>query len=208
MIKIDKASKSFGKRTIFQDISFEVTKGMIFGVIGDNGSGKTILLKCMLGILRLDKGLVTYNGKRLGQDFEFPSQTGILIDNPNFIPELSGEKNLELLASIQSKIGKQEIRKALELVGLDPENKQKVHEYSLGMKQRLGIAQAIMEEPDYIFLDEPLNSIDQTGVMQIRDLLKNLAQQGKAIILTSHIQGDIQTLCDEVYSLNKMVYTY
>ena len=146
--------KSFGKDTVLRDVSLTVGRGQIAGLVGNNGSGKTVLMKCICGFLRPDRGEITVCGKRIGKDCDFPESVGIIIETPGFIPYYSGYKNLKLLASLSDNISDKDIKTALERVGLDPEDKRTYKKYSLGMKQKLGIANAIMGEPDIIILDE------------------------------------------------------
>lgn len=193
--------KSFGKEKILEDVNFTIEKGEIFGVVGNNGSGKTVLMKCICGFLQADSGKITINGKVIGKDCDFPESLGMIIETPGFLPNISGYKNLKILAGLKAIIGKEEILKSLERVGLDPYMKKPVAKYSLGMRQRLGIAQAIMEDPDVLILDEPFNGLDKTGVKHMRELLKELKNQGKSILLASHNAQDIEELCDDVHEM-------
>lgn len=202
VISIENLSKSFKGKTVLENINLHLEKGKIYGIVGDNGSGKTVLLKLICGFLKPDTGKVTVNGKVIGKDRDFPEDTGIIIEAPGFLPNYSGMKNLEYLASIRGKIGKTEIRAAMRTVGLDPESKLKVGKYSLGMKQRLGIAQAIMENQSLLVLDEPMNALDKGAVAQMRELLLQFKQQGKTLLIISHNDADISTLCDEVYEFD------
>lgn len=202
VISIENLSKSFKGKTVLENINLHLEKGKIYGIVGDNGSGKTVLLKLICGFLKPDTGKVTVNGKVIGKDRDFPEDTGIIIEAPGFLPNYSGMKNLEYLASIRGKIGKNEIRAAMRTVGLDPESKLKVGKYSLGMKQRLGIAQAIMENQSLLVLDEPMNALDKGAVAQMRELFLQFKQQGKTLLIISHNDADISTLCDEVYEFD------
>ena len=193
--------KSFGKEKVLEDVNFTIEKGKIFGVVGNNGSGKTVLMKCICGFLQADSGKITINGKVIGKDCDFPESLGMIIETPGFLPNISGYKNLKILAGLKAIIGKEEILKSLERVGLDPYMKKPVAKYSLGMRQRLGIAQAIMEDPDVLILDEPFNGLDKTGVKHMRELLKELKNQGKSILLASHNAQDIEELCDDVHEM-------
>ena len=159
-------------------------------------------MKCICGFLLPTKGRVLVRYKQVGRDMDFPDDIGIIIETPGFLPNLSGTKNLEILASLKRKIDRQAIRQAIGRVGLDPDMKKPVGKYSLGMRQRLGIAQAIMENPSILILDEPLNGLDKTGVAQMRELIKGLREQGKTIILASHNQMDIDELCDTVCEMD------
>ena len=177
-------------------------EGRIYGIVGDNGSGKTVLLKLICGFMKPDSGTVTVNGKVIGKDADFPENTGIIIEAPGFLPNYSGMKNLEYLASIRGKIGKEQIESAMKTVGLDPSSKLRVGKYSLGMKQRLGIAQAIMEDQQLWILDEPRNAIDKDAVEEMRKLFLRLKASGKSRLIVAQNEGDISTLCDEVYEFD------
>lgn len=202
VISIENLSKSFKDKTVLSNINLHFEKGKIYGIVGDNGSGKTVLLKLICGFLKPDTGKVTVNGKVIGRDRDFPEDTGIIIEAPGFLPNYSGMKNLEYLASIRGKVGKTDIRAAMRTVGLDPESKLKVGKYSLGMKQRLGIAQAIMENQSLLVLDEPMNALDKAAVAEMRELFLRFKQEGRTILIISHNDEDISTLCDEVYEFD------
>ena len=189
--------KSFGREQILSDISLSVPPGKIVGVVGSNGSGKTVLMKCLCGFLRPDKGEIVVNGRRVGKDCDFPPSLGIIIETPGFIPTMSGYRNLKTLASLQCLIGRREILAVLERVGLRASMRKPVGKYSLGMRQRLGIAQAVMEDPAALILDEPFNGLDKETVEDMRGLLLGLRDRGKAILLASHNGEDIRELCDE-----------
>lgn len=200
-IIVEHVYKSFGKEKVLEDVNLTIEKGKIFGVVGNNGSGKTVLMKCICGFLQADSGKITVNGKVIGKDCDFPESLGMIIETPGFLPNISGYKNLKILAGLKAAIGKKEILDSLERVGLDPHMKKHVAKYSLGMKQRIGIAQAIMEDPDVLILDEPFNGLDKTGVKHMRELLKELKNQGKSILLASHNAQDIEELCDDVHEM-------
>lgn len=202
VISIENLSKSFKGKTVLSNINLHFEKGKIYGIVGDNGSGKTVLLKLICGFLKPDTGKVTVNGKVVGRGRDFPEDTGIIIEAPGFLPNYSGMKNLEYLASIRGKVGKTDIRAAMRTVGLDPESKQKVGKYSLGMKQRLGIAQAIMENQSLLVLDEPMNALDKAAVAEMRELFLRFKQEGRTLLIISHNDEDISTLCDEVYEFD------
>ena len=202
VIRVMDVSKSFGEETVLHHISYDFKEGRIYGIVGNNGSGKTVLMKCICGFLIPDSGEITVNYKRIGKDMDFPQDTGIIIETPGFLPNLTGMRNLELLASLRKKIDKKAVAEAIRAVGLDPEMKKPVSKYSLGMRQRLGIAQAIMEDPDILLLDEPLNGLDNEGVEEIRKVLLSLKEKGKLIILASHSKEDIQILCDTVFRMD------
>ena len=187
---------------VLDHITLTFEPGRIYGLVGRNGSGKTMLLKHLLGLVRPTSGRILYDGKELGKDLEMPDSVGAIIETPDFLPEYTGLYNLELLAMIRGKIGKKECREAMKLVGLDPDSPKKVRAYSLGMKQRLGIAQALMEDPDMLFLDEPLSGLDDKGVEEMRKVLLQEKERGKLLVIASHNKEDIEILCDEVYRFN------
>lgn len=200
-IQVIHVYKSFGKETVLKDVSFTIPPGSIYGVVGNNGSGKTVLMKCICGFMKCDRGRILVGGRQVGKEVDFPDRLGVIIETPGFIPNLSGFKNLKILASLKGRITKKEIRETIRRVGLDPDMKKPVAKYSLGMRQRLGIAQAIMEEPEVLVLDEPFNGLDRYGVVEIRELLKELKADGKSILLASHNAQDIEELCDDVLDL-------
>lgn len=200
-IVVEHIYKSFGKEEVLKDVSLTIGSGEIFGVVGNNGSGKTVLMKCICGFMKPDRGRIYVNGRQIGRECDFPDSLGMIIETPGFLPNLSGYRNLKILADLKAKIGKQEIRESLKRVGLDPYLRKNVSKYSLGMRQRLGIAQAIMENPDVLILDEPFNGLDRTGAAQMRELLKELKSQGKSILLASHNAQDIEELCDNVHEM-------
>lgn len=202
LIQLKNISKSFHGQTVLENITISFAKGKIHGIIGENGSGKTVLLKCICGLLYPDCGTITVDGKVLGQDTDFAPNTGVVIETPAFIPYKSGIGNLRDLASIRHTIGQSDIIKAMNKVGLDPNNKKRVGKYSLGMRQRLGIAQAFMEAPDLLILDEPMNSLDKQGIQEMRSLFLDLRAEGKTILMTSHNTEDIQILCDTVHEID------
>lgn len=206
-ISVQNVSKDFGQERVLKSVSRDFEKGKIHGIVGNNGSGKTVLMKCICGFLIPTEGTVTVNGRRVGRDVDFPPDLGLIIETPGFLPNLSGAKNLEILASLNKKIGLAEIADSIRRVGLDPLMKKPVGKYSLGMRQRLGIAQAIMEDPALLILDEPLNGLDKHGVREMRDLIKGLKADGKTILLASHNQGDIDELCDTVCEMDAGVMT-
>jgi len=203
IIKIEGLIKRFKETTAVNNVSISFEKNKIHGIIGRNGSGKTVLFKCICGLMYPDAGIVTVRGKRVGKDVDIPKDIGSIIEAPGFLPNYSGIKNLQFLAGINRKINKDQIKQSLIMVGLDPESKKHVGKYSLGMRQRLGIAQAIMEDPDILVFDEPMNGLDRDGVKEIRDLLLDLKQKGTTILLASHNKEDIDLLCDTVHEMHK-----
>ncbi len=200
-IKITHLSKNIKKAVILDDVNMELESGRIYGLKGKNGSGKTMLMRAICGLITPTNGTVEIDGKILGKDISFPESIGVLIENPSFISNYTGMKNLQVLASIQKRIGDEEIRNTLELVGLDPNDKRTFKKYSLGMKQRLGIAEAIMERPDIVILDEPINALDEAGAAMIREILHNLRNEGKLIILACHDTEELNFLADEIYEI-------
>jgi ABC-2 type transport system ATP-binding protein len=184
-------------------ISLTFDKNKIHGLIGRNGSGKTMLLKCICGFVIPTTGTIYVNGMQIGKDLDVPESVGIIIEAPSFLPNYDGYTNLKFLAAINNIISKEQIYAVIEKVGLDPKSKRPVGKYSLGMRQRLGIAQALMEDPDILILDEPMNGLDNQGVADIRKLLLELRNQGKTIILASHGKEDIEILCDTVHELDR-----
>ena len=202
IIKVDNVIKKFGSEIALNNVSIEFERGKIYGIVGRNGSGKTVLFKTIIGFLKPTGVRIIVDGKEIGKDTDFADHIGIIIETPGFLSAYSGYKNLEYLASIKNRIGKNEIKKSMERVGLDPNSKKKVGKYSLGMRQRLGIAQAIMENPDILILDEPMNGLDNQGVKEVREILLNLKEEGKSIILASHNKEDIEALCDKVYEMD------
>ena len=202
IIKVRNIQKNFKNNLLFTDINLTLQEGKIYGFIGPNGCGKSILFKILCGFIAPDKGFVEIFNKKLGIDIDFPENTGVLIESPGFLDDFSQYENLKFLASIKNVIGKKEIMNTLKIVGLDVNNKDKVKKFSLGMKQRLGIAQAIMEKPKILILDEPFNGLDKSGVQDIRTLLNKLKKEGKTILLTSHIGNDIDILADNIFEFN------
>lgn len=203
IIDIKNVNLTLGKNHILNNISISFEKGKIHGFIGRNGSGKTMLMKCICGFIKPKSGTIIVDGKVVGKDIDFPKNMGIIIETPGFIPYYSGYKNLKLLAGLRGKIGKNEIIQSMKQVGLEPKLKRHVKKYSLGMRQRLGLAQAIMENPDILILDEPMNGLDKDGVSDMRRYLLNLKQYGKTIIIASHSSEDIEVLCDTVCEMDK-----
>lgn len=203
MIEVKNVSVTIGKNRILQDISVHFEKGKIHGLIGRNGSGKTVLMKCICGFMKPTSGAVFVEGKQIGKDVDFVPDAGVIIETPGFVPFYSGTRNLQILAALNHKIGNEEIREAMQTVGLDPGLKRHVKKYSLGMRQRLGIAQAIMENPKLLILDEPFNGLDKEGVELMRNYFLKLKEQGVTILLTSHTSEDIRLLCDTVMEMEK-----
>lgn len=202
VVEVEHLHKFFETEEVLKGVTHAFAGGQIHGIVGNNGSGKTVLMKCICGFLHPDEGRVLVNGKQVGRDMDFPENMGIIIETPGFLPNITGVKNLQILASLRRRITRAEIRESIRRVGLDPDLKKPVSKYSLGMRQRLGIAQAIMENPDLLILDEPFNGLDKNGVRQMRDLIMGLKDEGKTIFLASHNQADIDELCDTVCEMD------
>ena len=206
-IIVNDVSKSFRGEMVLKNVSVKCRPGHIYGFVGKNGSGKTVLFKIICGLVNPDSGTVEVEGKKLGEEIDFPESMGLIIEQPGFLYTCSGFENLRYLASIKHKIDKEKIRETMAMVGLDWRMKKWVGHYSLGMRQRLGIAQAIMEEPSLLILDEPFNGLDRTGTAQMRQLIRELREQGRTILLASHNQADIDELCDTVCEMDAGVMT-
>ncbi len=207
IIQVKNLDLTINKTQILKNVCVSFEKGKIHGLIGRNGSGKTMLMKCICGFIRPTGGEIFVNGNQVGKDCDFPENIGIIIETPGFIPYYSGYKNLKLIADLNRKITPEQIKQAMTRVGLDPELKRHVVKYSLGMRQRLGLAQAIMENPDILILDEPMNGLDKDGVEDMRKYLLDFRKQGKSIIIASHSTEDIEVLCDTVCEMDKGVLT-
>lgn len=203
MIYVKNLTLKIQKDVILSDINLHIERGKITGLVGRNGCGKTMLMKCITGFVKPTQGEVIFDGKRIGEEIDFPKHTGIIIETPAFVPYYSGYKNLMELAALKKEIGKAEVEAVLKQVGLYEARNKFVRKYSLGMRQRLGIAQALMEEPDTLILDEPMNGLDNEGVALVRGLLAERKKQGKTILLVSHNAEDIRVLCDVIYEMDK-----
>lgn len=204
-IIVDHVTKQFGSEVVLKDVSLTLEAGKIHGIIGRNGSGKTVLMKCICGFLQPTSGSVKVFDRTIGQDCDFAPDTGMLIETPGFLPHETGLNNLLWLARLGKGASKDRVRQLIEQVGLDPSLKKTVSQYSLGMRQRLGIAQTLLDDPDLMILDEPMNGLDKNGVRSIRDLLLSLKLQGKTILLASHFAQDIDELCDTVCEMDQGV---
>lgn len=207
VVDIKSVTKQYDTNKVLKEVSMTCETGKIYGLIGRNGSGKTVLLKCICGLVIPTSGEVRVWGQSVGKDVDFPENIGFIIESPGFLLQESGLSNLKHLASIRGKIGIDEIRKSMDTVGLDPDLKLHVGKYSMGMRQRLGIAQAIMEKPKLLVLDEPMNGLDNQGVEHIRSVLLSLKEKGVTIVLASHFKEDISYLCDEVYQIDAGILT-
>lgn len=201
-IKIEHLTKKIGKNEVLKDISLTFNGGKIYGLRGKNGSGKTMLMRAMCGLIMPTSGSIKIDNKELGKDMSFPDSVGVLIENPAFIDNFSGYRNLKALADINHIIDGQDIRDTIRKVGLDPDEQKKYKKYSLGMKQRLGIAAAIMEKPKLVLLDEPINALDESGVDEIRGLLLELKTEERIIIIACHDREELEYLSDEIIEIS------
>lgn len=200
-IIVKSATKYIKKALILDDVNIQLTGGKIYGLKGPNGSGKTMLMRLLCGLIRPTSGEVWIDGKKLGKDMDFPESVGLLIENPAFLPNYTGYENLELLAQIRGKIGAEQICQSLMEVGLEPDDPRRYRKYSLGMKQRLGIAAAIMEKPDLLIVDEPTNALDDSGVEQICTILRRERERGALVVIACHDSLLLETLSDEIYKI-------
>lgn len=206
-IEIKNVSKKFKDIEVLKNVSMTLESGHIYGFVGHNGSGKTVLLKLICAFLEPTTGEILFDGENIIKNKKYPPSTRALIERPSFISELSGKENLELLADIQKKIGEQEIEETIKKVGLEEEKDKRYYKYSLGMKQKLGIAQVLMEDPEILILDEPFNGLDEESAKNIRNILLEEKKKNKLIILATHIKEDMEILCDEMYKFNDGVVT-
>lgn len=202
MIQVEQVSLITKNYTILEDISIQVEAGTIVGLVGGNGSGKTMLMKCICGFNNAFTGKIMVNGKVIGKEIDFPEDTGVIIETPGFIPYYSGYKNLKVLGDLKGNISKEDIYRYMEMVELEPQLKRAVRKYSLGMRQRLGLAQALMEQPKLLILDEPFNGLDKNMTEKIRKVILGEKEKGTTILLSSHNPIDIELLCDKVYYLD------
>ncbi len=203
VIIIDHLTKDYGSQRVLDDVCLEMKSGSIYGLVGRNGSGKTMLLKHICGFVRPTSGTVSVDGRVLGKDADIPENMGIIIEMPGFLGNYTGFQNLKILSRIRNRIDDRQIKETIRMVGLDPSSRKKVGKYSMGMRQRLGLAQALMEDPGILLLDEPMNGLDNDGVMEIRSILLAQKEKGKLILIASHNQEDIDLLCDEIYRFDK-----
>ena len=206
-VEVKNVTKQFKETTALKNVNVSFEKGKIYGVVGRNGSGKTVMFKCICGLLAVTDGEITVLGQTIGDGLRVPKGVGAVIETPGFLPNASGYRNLYYLAALSGKPDKNKIRDAITMVGLDPDSRKFVGNYSMGMRQRLGLAQAIMEDAELLILDEPMNGLDNEGVKNMRSFLMGLRDLGKTIILASHSQEDIAVLCDEVYQMDAGILT-
>ena len=202
IIKVENASKSFNNYKVLDNVSLSCEAGKIYGIVGYNGSGKTVLFKCICGFYHIDEGEIWIRGKKMKKDMDMLTEAGIIIEEPAFLRNHSGYRNLDFLYRLRNHKNKKHIYEIMNKVGLDPSSRKKVCNYSLGMRQRLAIAQAIMEDQPILILDEPMNGLDKRGVIDMRNFFEGLKKEGKTILMASHSKEDIDVLCDEVYEMD------
>lgn len=201
-IELTNVSKTIKGTVVLDNINLRMESGKVYGLKGKNGSGKTMLMRAVCGLISTD-GTVNINGEILGKDISFPRSIGVLIENPSFISNYTGFKNLKVLASIQNRINDEDIKNALIKVQLDPDDKRTYRKYSLGMKQKLGIAAAVMENPDIIILDEPINALDEAGAKQVHKILEEQKSRGAIIIIACHDREELEMLSDEIIEISE-----
>lgn len=200
-IEIENVGKTIHGAAVLQNISMSMHSGRIYGLQGINGSGKTMLMRLISGLIRPTQGRIVMNGKTLGKDMTFPDSIGLLLENPSFLDSYSGFQNLQMLASIQKRVDDAKIRAAISAVGLEPDDRKKYRKYSLGMKQRLGIAAAVMENPEIVILDEPTNSLDTKGIALIKSILAEQKERGALVVISCHDLSILQEMSDEIFLL-------
>ena len=200
IVKVENVTKYFKQEKVLDDVNMNLETGHIYGIVGKNGAGKTVLFKIIAGFIKPSSGKVTVAGKIIGVDRDFPDSLGLIIETPGFLSQYNAYQNLLYLANINNKISKEDIKESIRMVGLDPDSNKKVGKFSLGMRQRLGIAQAIMENPNLIILDEPMNGLDKKGIEDVKELLLKLKGDGKIILMASHYAEDME-ICDEVFQM-------
>lgn len=208
VIEVKGVTKKFKEATVLKDVTVSFEQGKIYGIIGRNGSGKTVLFKCICGLLSVTEGEITVLAQLIGDGLKVPKGVGAIIETPGFLPNVSGYRNLYYLASLSGKPDSQRIREVIKMVGLDPDSRKHVGNYSMGMRQRLGLAQALMDDPKLLILDEPMNGLDNQGVEDIRSILLSLNEKGVTIILASHSKEDIAYLCDKVYQMDAGIISH
>lgn len=200
IVKVENVTKYFKQEKVLDDVNMNLETGHIYGIVGKNGAGKTVLFKIIAGFIKPSSGKVTVAGKIIGVDRDFPDSLGLIIETPGFLSQYNAYQNLLYLANINNKISKEDVKESIRMVGLDPGSNKKVGKFSLGMRQRLGIAQAIMENPNLIILDEPMNGLDKKGIEDVKELLLKLKGNGKTILMASHYAEDME-ICDEVFQM-------
>lgn len=202
-IILNKVSKVIGQTTVLDNISYQFSSGNIYGIVGNNGSGKTMLLRMISGLIIPTGGTIAVDGKILHKDISFPPNLGLVIEKPEFISYMTGLENLKQIASIKKKVTEEDIIGYIKLFFLDPTSKLAMKKYSLGMKQKIGIIQALMENPDVLVLDEPFNALDEQSVLTLRNLLVQRKEEGKLILITSHHKEDIESICNQVVIMDE-----
>ena len=200
IVKVENVTKYFKHEKVLDDVNMNLETGHIYGIVGKNGAGKTVLFKIIAGFIKPSSGKVTVAGKIIGVDRDFPDSLGLIIETPGFLSQYNAYQNLLYLANINNKISKEDVKESIRMVGLDRGSNKKVGKFSLGMRQRLGIAQAIMENPNLIILDEPMNGLDKKGIEDVKELLLKLKGDGKTILMASHYAEDME-ICDEVFQM-------
>lgn len=207
-IELNNVTKVIKGNVILDNVNLNLEKGKIYGIKGQNGSGKTMLFRAICGFIRTE-GTVKVNGKLIGKDGSYPESVGVLLENPGFLPNYSGLNNLKYLAEINNIIKEEDIKNVLKEVGLDPNDKKAFKKYSLGMKQKLGIAQALMENPDVVILDEPTNALDEKSVKNINSMIMKLKEENKLVLISNHNREELEMVCDEIYSIeNGKIYNH
>ena len=202
-IVVENVSKKFNRQLVLDNINLELTSGHIYGLAGINGSGKTVLMKCICGLSTPTSGRILIDDKQLGKDIDFPESIGALIESPGFIEHYSAYDNMQSLASIRKKTGKEEIKSLLEKVGLNPDEKKRVKKYSLGMRQKLGIAMALLDNPDIVILDEPFNALDKKSVLNVKNIILGLKSDNRLVILSSHDGKLLEEVTDKIYEIEE-----
>jgi ABC-2 type transport system ATP-binding protein len=206
-IEIKNVTKEFKETVAVNNVSVSFEQGKIHGIVGRNGSGKTVLFKCICGLFPVTGGEITVLGQSIGDGKQVPKNLGAIIETPGFLPNCNGYRNLYYLMELSGKADKRRIRSVIRQVGLDPDSKKHVGKYSMGMRQRLGLAQALMEDPELLILDEPMNGLDKSGVEEMRQLLLRLKEQGKTILIASHNPDDVSILCDTIHEMDAGIMT-
>ena len=201
VIRVEELSKKLKGRMVLENISLEMTSGNVYGFRGTNGSGKTMLMRAIAGLIIPTKGRVVIDDKVVCSDIDFPQDLGLLIENPSFVNGYTAYENLKMIADIKKKVGKEEIRLCLERVGLAPDDKRTFRKFSLGMKQKLGIACAILENPKLLILDEPFNALDESGCQVVRDIISQFKQNGAIVIVSCHDRAQLEDITDVIYEL-------
>ena len=202
-IVVENVSKKFNRQLVLDNINLKLTSGHIYGLAGINGSGKTVLMKCICGLSTPTSGRILIDDKQVGKDIDFPESIGALIESPGFIEHYSAYDNMQSLASIRKKTGKEEIKSLLEKVGLNPDEKKRVKKYSLGMRQKLGIAMALLDNPDIVILDEPFNALDKKSVLNVKDIILGLKSDNRLVILSSHDGKLLEKVTDKIYEIEE-----